>query len=999
MSTNTKEIGFEAFIENFLVTQAGYLKRLASDYDRETCLDPEMFWRFVSSTQPKQSNKLIGLHGLDRAREKLLAEIVRVTEKYGLLEILREGVTLDGILFRFAHFKPNTDFNPENLELYRGNVFSVIRQLKYSGRNENSIDMVLFLNGFPIATVELKNQLTGQSVEHGIRQYRTDRDPKERLLAFKRCLVHFAIDTEQAYMATELKGEKTYFLPFNRWNDGSAGNSAIAGKYKTSYMWEDVFTPDTLLELIGRFICLQKEEKTLEGGKKEKTERLVFPRYHQLDAVRKLVADAQENGSGRNYLIEHSAGSGKSNTIAWTAHRLADLHDASNGKVFDSVIIITDRRVLDKQLRETVSQFEQVRGVVKPITEGSAELRTALQDGEKIIITTLQKFPFIADEMGTIPGRKFAVIIDEAHSSQSGESGRAVNDVLSAGSGEDEETVLERAFRSDSAFPEEDGEDWLVKQMKNRSRKNPNVSYFAFTATPKQKTLELFGQMRSDGSFVPFSVYSMKQAIEEGFILDVLKNYTTYDMFFSLHKSAENDPKYSKSLATRVLVNAVEKSEHAIGKKSQIIVDYFERHVKSGIGGKAKAMVVTKSRLHAVRYKIAIDKYLREQGLSHRTLVAFSGTVKDSGMEYTEANMNGIPESQTKEEFKKDDCKFLIVAEKYQTWFDQPLLGFSAVDKKLGGVNAVQTLSRLNRTHPDKGETFVLDFVNETGDIKEAFQPYYTTTVLSEATEPGILYDLRRDILGHKLFGEPQIAEFADMWHRGVTPAELNSFLDVLMKRWKELNEDEKTESEEQAECRVQISDYVRKYAFVSQIIDFTDADLEAMYVFLRFYKKKLPMSSNPLPTELLDLVNLESIKVPKRSQTSIVLDNETGKLDPMGAGGRGEKEDDTESLSKILSDVNERFGTTFSEEDRIMLNTLSARLLKNEALVGAMNNNVSEDAVRVKFDELFTKELVSMFRSNFDLFQKIDKNIELKDFVNGKMYEFIHRQVKASGK
>ena len=659
MSTDLSEKGFETFIEGYLLAHAGYRKRVASQYDRGLCMDAEVLMEFITSTQAKQWDKLVSQYGAEKARERLLHRISDEIKERGLLDVLRNGVKDSGASFLLAYFPPNTDFNPESTTLYRSNIFSVVCQLKYSTRNENSIDMVLFLNGLPITTVELKNQLTGQSVEHGIRQYRMDRDPRESLLSFGRCLVHFTVDTEQVYMTTALQGAKTYFLPFNRGNNGSAGNPPMANTYKTAYMWEDIWQTDTLLELIGRFICLQKEGKT---------ERLIFPRYHQLDAVRSLIADARKHGSGRNYLIQHSAGSGKSNTIAWTAHRLADLHNDTNEKVFDSVIIITDRRVLDKQLRDTVSQFEQVRGVVKPITEGSAELKTALENGEKIIITTLQKFPFIVESMGAIPGRRFAVIIDEAHSSQTGESSRAMSDVLSVESSDDEETLLEKASHADMAKEEEeDGEDWLVRQMKSRSRKSPNVSYLAFTATPKSKTLELFGSRGFDGQFHPFSVYSMRQAIEEGFIIDVLASYTTYKMYFSLLKAVENDPQYSKSLATRVLVGAVDKSEHAIGKKVDIIVEHFMKHIKQEIDGRAKAMIVTKSRLHAVRFKIVMDRYLQEKGHTFQTLVAFSGTVRDGGKDYTEASMNGIPEAQTKEQFKKDDYKFLIVAEKYQT--------------------------------------------------------------------------------------------------------------------------------------------------------------------------------------------------------------------------------------------------------------------------------------------------------------------------------------------
>lgn len=991
MSTNTKEIGFEAFIEGFLLSHGGYEKRTSANYDKDVCMDTELVLSFIRSTQPKQWQKLTEHYG-DKVEGRFLARLSDEIKVRGLLDVLRNGMKDSGSSFVFAYFQPNTDFNPESRELYEQNVFSVMRQVKYSRKNENSIDMVLFLNGLPIITIELKNQLTGQSIEHGIRQYQMDRDPAEMLLSFQRCLVHFAVDVEQVYMTTELKKTKTYFLPFNRGNNGSAGNSTVEGKYKTAYMWEDIWMPDTILELVGRFICLQKEEKVKDDGRKEKVERLIFPRYHQLDAVRNIIANVRDNGAGKNYLIQHSAGSGKSNTIAWVAHRLADLHDGKNEKIFDSVIIITDRRVLDKQLRETVAQFEQVRGVVKPITEGSAELKTALENGEKIIITTLQKFPFIVEEMGEIPWRTFAVIIDEAHSSQSGEGARAINDVLTVDD-QDEETALEKAFQVESHIPVEDSEDWLAKQMASRSRKNTNVSYFAFTATPKQKTIEIFWEKGFDGKYHPFSVYSMKQAIEEGFIEDVLKNYTTYKMYFSLHKSVENDPEYSKKQAVRVLVNAVDKSEHAIGKKIDIIVKHFAEHIRQEVDGKAKAMIVSKSRLHAVRYKLAIDKFFTENGYPFKALVAFSGSVEDGGMEYTEANMNGIPETQTKEQFKKDDYKFLIVAEKYQTGFDQPLLAAMYVDKKLGGVNAVQTLSRLNRTHPDKNEVFVLDFVNETEDIKASFQPYYTTTILSEWTDPNILYNLQRDILSFKLFDEREIHEFVEMWHRNVSPAVLNSFLDAILDRWYDIGDDN-NESEEQLDFRDKITDYTKKYAFISQIITFTDTSLEAMYVFLRFYKKRLPLTRNPLPIELLDLVNLETLKIPKVGETSIKLTDEIGEMDAMSGSGRGKPEDDKEMLSKIVSEVNDRFGTTFSEEDRVLLNNLSKRLMDNEALVGAIHNNSSEDAIRVKFDEIFTKELISMFHSHFNLYEKIDKNTDLKDYVNKKMFDFIKAQV-----
>ncbi len=975
MPTNTREIGFEAYIETFLIDQNGYEKRKPENYDKALCVDREVTLRFIKATQPKEWELMAEHHG-SFAEDKFFKRLNEEIKARGLLDVMRTGLKDNGSSFSLAYFKPVTSINAETQELYEGNIFSVMRQVKYSTRNENSIDMVIFLNGLPIFTIELKNQLTGQSVTNALRQYKTDRDPNEPLLQFKRALTHFAVDTDEVYMTTKLEGLKTFFLPFNKGNEMSAGNPPAKNKYKTEYVWEDIWTKDTVLEIVSRFLCLQKEEKIDANGKKRVEEKLIFPRYHQLDAVRRLITDSRESGAGKNYLIQHSAGSGKSNTIAWVAHRLADLHDEADKKVFDSVIIITDRRVLDKQLQNTVAQFEQVRGVVKKIDKHSSQLREALENGEKIIITTLQKFPVIVEDMEKLSGKNFAVIIDEAHSSQTGESAKTLKQVLTF----DEQ---EKDY--------EDGEEFILAEMKARGRQK-NVSFLAFTATPKQKTLEMFGEKQFDGTFRPFSIYSMKQAIDEGFILDVLKNYTTYQMYFNLLKKVQDDPDYKKKKAQRLMVDFVGKHEVAIQKKIEIIVTHFWENIAREIGGKAKAMIVTRSRLHAVRFKLEMDAYLAKNNLPMKSLVAFSGTVDDGDLEYTESQMNGVSENQTADTFKEDDYKFLIVAEKFQTGFDEPLLTAMYVDKKLSGVNCVQTLSRLNRTRPDKEETFVLDFVNNTDDIKESFQPYYTTTVLAEATDPNILHDLQRDILNYKLFDEREIGEFCKMYFRGVSPSELNGFLDVIKPRFLELDK------EQQTDCRKKMSEYLKKYAFISQIISFSDSSLEKLYVFLRLYRRKLPITTETLPFEVLDSVDLESIKIPQVGQTSITLENEDGALEPIAGRGRGKNEDENEALSKIIKEVNERFGTTFSEEDRIILNNLTKRLLDHNALAGAVKNNNSQDAVKVKFDEVFEKELISMFRNNFDLYQKLDSNADLKDYVNRKMFDFIQKKLKKDG-
>jgi type I restriction enzyme, R subunit len=980
MPTNTKEIGFEEFIEQFLVEQNGYRSRPASAYLKNLCMDPELVLEFIENTQSEKFNRLLEIHG-DQINDKIFNRLDKEIRERGTLDVLRNGFSDHGQKIDLAYFKPNSGMNPESQRLYDANVFSVMRQVHYSAQNENSIDIVLFLNGLPIFTVELKNQLSGQNVKNAVQQFRVDRDPKELLLQFKRCLAHFAVDTDLVYMTTQLRGLKTFFLPFNKGYNHGAGNPSVDGAYKSSYLWEDVWSPDSVLELVKKFITVQIEEKEDERGRKYKSETLIFPRYHQRDTVKRLIDDAQKNGPGQNYLIQHSAGSGKSNTIAWTAHRLSELYGEDDKKMFDTVLVITDRRVLDKQLRDTIKQYEQVQGVVKAITENSGELKDALESGEKIIITTLQKFPFIIDTIESIPGRNFAVLIDEAHSSQSGDQAAQLREVLQV---ED----LDDAENQEESFVPETTEDKVIKKLRSRKVKTPNISFLAFTATPKQRTLELFGTKNPlDGKYYPFSLYSMKQATEEEFILDVLKNYTTYKAFFNLMKSIEDDPEFEKSKAQRLLVGYVEKHEHAIGKKTEVMIEHFRNRIAKQIHGKAKAMVVTKSRLHAVRYKLAFDKYLAEHNYPFKAMVAFSGTVRDGAEDYTEAQMNGVSDQATAEEFKKDSNKFLIVAEKFQTGFDQPLLDVMYVDKKLSGVGAVQTLGRLNRCHSGKDEVFVLDFVNEMDEIKEAFQPYYVTTVLSEGTDPNLLHDLERDLYAYKLFTEHEVTGLVENLFNNVSPDKINSALDIVVTRY----EDEAIEVQD--DFKKKCKEFVRRYAFAAQIIPFESSELEKLFMFTKLLSKKLPKTKEELPTEVLESVDIESYKLLEQAKGTIQLDSADGQLEPMNSGETKKKIEEKGSLSSIVKEMNDRFGTEFTTEDIVDISRIAERLIDNSAVQGAIKNN-SIDVAKLKFDQVLGQELIGMFKQKMDFYKKLDKNPELKSYFGEQMYGHVRKEV-----
>ncbi|MCK5125214.1 MAG: type I restriction endonuclease subunit R [candidate division Zixibacteria bacterium] len=965
------EKSFESHIEQVLA-DSGYRQRRPKHYNAGSCLDEELLVEFISATQPKEWEKLKQQHG-NNVTANFVYRLTQEIEKRGVLDVLRKGVSDYGSRFELVYFAPESTMNPDHARLYESNIFSIARQVKFSAKNEKSLDTVLFLNGIPIITLELKNRLTNQDVQHAVIQYRRDRDPREPLFKFKRCLVHFAVDNDLVYMTTKLAHKDTFFLPFNKGVEGGAGNPVNKSGFKSAYLWEEVLQKDSLLQIISEFMLVSTETITNEKGEEKQKQTLIFPRYHQLDAVRKIVTHAKENGVGQSYLIQHSAGSGKTKTISWLAHRLSSLHDGSNNKIFDSAIVISDRRVIDKQLRDEIQQFEQTAGVVAAIDQGSAQLKEALESGKKIIVSTLQKFPFIVNEIAQQSDNRFAVIIDEAHSSQSGESTKSLKKTLGS---------LEDAEFENQTEEELTDEEIVLKELESRGRPK-NISFFAFTATPKEKTMELFGAKRDDGSFAPFHLYSMRQAIDENFILDVLKNYTTFQTYFNLAKKIEDDPQYEKKKGVALLKSYVELHEHAIDTKTNLIVEHFLSNVVRQIDGYAKAMLVTRSRLHAVRYKLALDAYIRKNKYPIKTLVAFSGTVNDSGQEYTEAGMNKLRSDKlTAETFKLPEYKFLIVANKFQTGFDQPFLHTMYVDKKLGGVMAVQTLSRLNRTRNDKEETMVLDFANNEDEIQKAFQPYYDRTVLTKATDPNKLYDLERTIYDVGLFTKDDVNSFGSVFFRkGATQEKLHPLLDPIVEAYVEL------EKPERLELRDQIKNYIRLYAFLSQIVSFKDVNLEKLYAYLRMLNRKFPSDKERLPIEITENVNMDTYRIQQISSGSIELVEATGELKPIDGLGTGRGANEKEFLSLIIEEVNKRFGTDFTDGDKVFFAELETRLAGNETLNQSAKTNTKE-ALKLIFSHIFEAQLHGMVESNFDIYKKIVENAEFGSFIKEKMFE-----------
>ena len=975
MPTYTEE-NFEEHIEAHL-NRSGYQSRQSAIYNKSLCLIPNETLQFIQDTQLKEYQKLERQYGAETP-SKLRDRVSKQIERRGVLDVLRNGVKDRGCSFDLTYFQPSSGMNPDHQRLYDKNQFSLIRQLRYSQGSEQSLDMVLFLNGLPLVTMELKNSLTGQVVTDAEKQYRTVRDPREPLFQFKRCLVHFAVGNEKVSMTTHLQGDGTRFFPFNK----DIENPVNPDAHKTAYLWEDILQPDNLMELIDNFIHEQETtEKVYDsviGAVKDVKHRvLVFPRYHQLDVIRELKAAIVAEDVGHNYLIQHTTGSGKSNSIAWLAHLLTHLYRSptETNRIFASIIVVTDRRLLDKQLQETIKQVAQVDGVVHPVNETSAQLRGYLESGKSIIISTIQKFSVIAEEMGKLKSKTFAVIIDEAHSSQSGESARNLRISLSQG--------IELGVTEDDADEVSDMDARILEEMERR-RMQDHISYFGFSGTPKNKTLELFGRKDAEGKFVPFHVYSMRQSISEGFTLDVLQNYTTFKRYFELVKSVPEDKEYEKARTLRALTNYVDLQHHSIEIKTRIILEHFTARTAKTIEGKGRAMLVTPSRLHCVRYKLEFDRQMKEMGLPYRCLVAFSGTVHDTDndKDYTENGMNALPPSVSiADSFKSPEYRILIVSNKFQTGFDEPLLQTMYVDKRLDGLQCVQSLSRLNRVATGKTDTLVLDFVNEPEQVQEAFQEYYQTTMLAAETDPNRLYDLQSQLDSFDLYDADTINRFCDVFYDADQPDELlQGTLDRVVERWTALETDNKED------FRSTLQSYIRLYGYISQLITFTDVALEKLYIFSRSLNKKLPKRDHPDLHDVLASVDLDSFRVQRTHDSlQLSLEAEDSEVEGIGSDVATIREPEQDFLSNIINALNNAYQTDFTTEDKVDIATLHQKVHENEELRQVIEGDNTETNKRYKFDQVINDILLDFVNSKLELYTKLSKpeiNADLKQHL-----------------
>ena len=960
MSEQRKEKAFESTVESMLLS-VGWCKGDLAEWDVGRALFPARAVAFIRDANPDLWSQVAAYYG-DSMEENIIRDLVKTLDSRGTIEVLRRGFPFHGKTFRVASFRPAHGLNPETVALYERNELTVTRQVPCHPRKAGTVDLVLAVNGLPVATCELKNPMTGQTWRDAVRQYRQDRNPGAPLFRFtKRALVHFAADPDEIHMTTRLAGEKTRFLPFNRGSHPGgircgAGNPPHPSGYRTGYFWQEVLERDSFLDILGSYVFIERRRENAVGtdGARTTTRRtMIFPRFHQLDSVNKLVGTARAEGPGNNYLIQHSAGSGKTNSISWLSHRLASLHRGDE-KVFDGVIVISDRNLLDSQLQQAVFQIEHAQGVVKAIDEDSRQLAEALIDRSMIVITTLQKFPFVmrgllsavgaesldaptreeqtaADRLrDAIAGRRYAVIVDEAHSSQTGESAREMKQILGSRS-------LEASGEAESWA------DGLNAVVESRGRQ-PNLSFFAFTATPKAKTIELFGRPGADGIPEPFHLYSMRQAIEEGFILDVLRNYTDYDTYYKLVKKAEDDEKFPKRRMSVALAKFLTLHPYNISQKTEVMIEHFRNHVRFRIGGRAKAMVVTSSRLHAVRYMKAFENYITEQGYDDvHPLVAFSGKVVDpeTGLDYTEPGMNldrvsgkPIGEKALRDRFASPDYQILLVAEKYQTGFDQPLLQAMYVDKRLDGVQAVQTLSRLNRVYSGKEEPFVLDFVNNPEDIQNAFAPYYDRTELSTTTDPYQLHHLKHELDSMQVYHLAEVEEFAKVFYlplaqqRPSDHARLEKCLQATRERFHALDGDGQTD------FRDKLTTFVRLYAFLSQIIPYADPELEKLSGFGRALLPHLEPGREQEPINLASIVELEYYRIQQVSTGAIDLEDEDGVgVSGATAVGTGDPEDEKAPLSEIIERVNERFGTDFTEGERLFLRQVQEDAIREQSV------------------------------------------------------------------
>ena len=1001
--TGVSEKLLEDEITSSLISHGGYLAvkvgtsgKHKTDFDAKVGLDTAELFGFIESTQPDSWTRLVKAHGGDQpgARLNFTKRLAHEIDERGTLDVLRHGVVDQGVTLRLSYRRPAFGVAPELVAHYDANRLTVTRQLPFDPDSTKTLDLCLFVNGIPVATAELKNHLTGQSVEDAVEQYRADRDPRNVTLS-ARALVHFAVDPDLVAMTTRLEGQHTRFLPFNLGHNLGAGNPPNPQGHKTSYLWERVWARDAWLDILHRFIDVQRPRKGT-AAQKLAAQRVIFPRYHQWDAVLKLEADARENGAGRTYLVQHSAGSGKSNTIAWTAHRLSTLHDAHDRKVFDKVVVITDRVVLDRQLQETIYQFEHAHGVVVKIDKESQQLAEALAGEQaRIIISTLQKFPFVLDKVAGLPARSYAVIVDEAHSSQGGEAAKDLRVALGA-SEEQELTAAEAEDQGLFAEAVDPVEEALARQASARRGGQSNLSFFAFTATPKGRTLELFGRLNpASKQHEPFHLYSMRQAIEEGFIIDVLANYTTYHTFWKIEKASEDDPEYDPMQARRAIARFVSLHPHHLAQKAEIIVEHFRAHVASEMQRLAKAMVVTSSRLHAARYKQTIDRYIAEHGYDEiRTLVAFSGKLDDgSGIPLTEQGMNGFPESQTAERFAGAEYGLLIVAEKFQTGFDQPLLQTMYVDKTLIGLAAVQTLSRLNRIHPLKERTFVLDFRNETDTILEAFEQYHGVTV-APPTDPNILHDTRSQLDTYDVLRQDEItaaipALLDPTGRQEQRSATAYAALGPAHQRFEELSD------EERLEFRDALIRFVRTYGFVSQIASFTDPKLERDYVFCRALALYLRTASTVERLDLGTEVELTHLRHQLTSEGSLTLESERSEIKSFFGSGQGSQQElELETLSSIVEQLNERFGTDFTDADKLLFDQFEAEWVADGELLDQAQSNTIENFA-LAFDKKFTSTIVTRMDANSDIFKRMLDDDDFSEFVKAVYLKKVYKQLR----
>ncbi len=1031
-----KEITFETEIVEYL-TKHNWVEGSSEDYDKSLALYPEDLIAYVRTTQPQEYEKFSKRHQ-SNTDIALCRHVASMMDKQGSLYFLRHELKEINARFKLCQFKP--DLHSDKLQAdYDANILRVVRQVYYSEHNRNSIDLVLFLNGIPIATIELKTDFT-QNVQDAINQYKYDRNPKdpatkheEPLLAFKRrSLVHFAVSTDEVYMTSHLKGKDTFFLPFNKGNDGAAGNPHNPNGYATSYLWEEILSKDTWLKIIGRYIHLEVKEKEDFTGKKYKSESIIFPRYHQLDVVTELIENSKMNGTGQRYLIQHSAGSGKSNSIAWLAHQLSSLHSNTSERIFNSVIVITDRTVLDSQLQETISQFEHKDGVVVRISrdegEGSksTQLTDALERGAAIIIVTIQTFPFVIDairERTTLKGKTYAIIADEAHSSQTGATAKKLREVLTTQQIEEGEEIS--------------AEDVIAAALTARSESD-NISYFAFTATPKSKTLQMFGTLpdptrpaASDNIPLPFHTYTMRQAIEEGFIIDVLKSYTTYDLAYKL-ATGEGEREVDAKKAKVQLAKWVKLHPYNIAQKIEIIIEHFRTHIAHLLDGQAKAMVVTGSRKEAVRYKLAFDKYIQENRYPNiAAMVAFSGSVIDDvqGLtnEYTEANMNpNLKGRDMRKAFDSDDYQVMIVANKFQTGFDQPKLCAMYVDKKLSGVEAVQTLSRLNRTYPGKDVVFILDFFNKADDIKEAFDPYYTTAALTDVSDPNIVHEIEMKLSAFGIYTQNEVEQFAQAYFdpkgkqeamsAAVKPAseryktrykaalEAINSANISLSHAKE-NQDEAgihnagrdiTGAKEDKDAldlfKKDLGTFIRMYEFLSQIVDYEDADLEKLCAYARGLLPNLKVIDITPP---IDIGNVEMTHYSLRNKKvqSINLDN--GTIKPDGPGGGVARDPETDTIEHIVEKMNELFAGELSDDDKLnYARTIRDKVMENEKVVQQLRTNTKEQAMLGDFPVVMSDAIIESMDAHKNMATQVLSEDKIKEGFARILLDIIYKEL-----